>query len=409
MPKVLGLMQASFKGVQFEVENADLDVGRRVQVFEYPQRDDPYTEDLGKSARKLTFDAFVGGETYIQKMKALIQAVESKGAGQLVHPWLGTMQVIATGASKPQFGIGAKHAKITLEFVEVGKQQFPSSSKILSTLCGKAADLLKDTAIGGFVKDFSLDGVQDFVRDIVGENVAGMLSSEELKRFAENFPGMTAEIEEIATMATTLLANPREGADIIAGILSIGGYSDYVASWSRIASMASTIANSSTFSGKSSRVALSYTTRAKIDASISAAAALIRTVIVANAVGASSNVGTELDRIDETAPIRAKSYDELIETRDAILSTLDSQMLVTADDDVYQALADARTAVFQDLTERAESAARLTEVTPVAVMPALVLSYDFYGDAGRDAEIIERNAIRHGGFVPSKPLKMMLQ
>ena len=251
--------------------------------------------------------------------------------------------------------------------------------------------------------------MQDFVRDIVGENVAGMLSSEELKRFAENFPGMTAEIEEIATMATTLLANPREGADIIAGILSIGGYSDYVASWSRIASMASTIANSSTFSGKSSRVALSYTTRAKIDASISAAAALIRTVIVANAVGASSNVGTELDRIDETAPIRAKSYDELIETRDAILSTLDSQMLVTADDDVYQALADARTAVFQDLTERAESAARLTEVTPVAVMPALVLSYDFYGDAGRDAEIIERNAIRHGGFVPSKPLKMMLQ
>jgi prophage DNA circulation protein len=40
-------------------------------------------------------------------------------------------------------------------------------------------------------------------------------------------------------------------------------------------------------------------------------------------------------------------------------------------------------------------------------MPALVLAYDYYGDASRDSEIIERNNVKHGGFVPSEPLKML--
>ncbi|MCG5030745.1 hypothetical protein MAF45_04705 [Mesosutterella sp. OilRF-GAM-744-9] len=85
----------------------------------------------------------------------------------------------------------------------------------------------------------------------------------------------------------------------------------------------------------------------------------------------------------------------------------DSEMLKTEDDDVYRALVNARAAVWGDLTIRAESRARLIDYSPSEVMPALVLAYDYYGDATRDSEIVERNNIRRPAFVPARALKLL--
>lgn len=43
------LQDASFRGVPFKVEEESAGTGRRVETHEYPNRDKPYTEDLGKS------------------------------------------------------------------------------------------------------------------------------------------------------------------------------------------------------------------------------------------------------------------------------------------------------------------------------------------------------------------------
>ncbi len=43
------LQDASFRGVPFKVEEESTGTGRRVETHEYPNRDKPYTEDLGKS------------------------------------------------------------------------------------------------------------------------------------------------------------------------------------------------------------------------------------------------------------------------------------------------------------------------------------------------------------------------
>ncbi len=42
------LQDASFRGVPFKVEEESAGTGRRVETHE-PERDKPYTEDLGKS------------------------------------------------------------------------------------------------------------------------------------------------------------------------------------------------------------------------------------------------------------------------------------------------------------------------------------------------------------------------
>ncbi len=43
--------QAFFRGVPFYVERAELEAGRRLQVHTFPNRETPYTEDLGRLPR----------------------------------------------------------------------------------------------------------------------------------------------------------------------------------------------------------------------------------------------------------------------------------------------------------------------------------------------------------------------
>ena len=136
-------------------------------------------------------------------------------------------------------------------------------------------------------------------------------------------------------------------------------------------------------------------------------ASLLRQVMISNAVGAVANVGTSLDRASESSAVKVMAYDDLIAMRDTLLQTIDEEMFKTDSDEVYQALLDCRASVFKDLTTKAESQARLFEITPTGVFPALVIAYDIYEDAGRDLEIVGRNNIVRPGFVPVAPLKLL--
>ena len=59
------LRQASFRGAQFEVDDVDASGGRRLVKHEYPLRDVPYAEDMGRKAREYSVKAFiVQGRSY---------------------------------------------------------------------------------------------------------------------------------------------------------------------------------------------------------------------------------------------------------------------------------------------------------------------------------------------------------
>jgi prophage DNA circulation protein len=78
-------------------------------------------------------------------------------------------------------------------------------------------------------------------------------------------------------------------------------------------------------------------------------------------------------------------------------------------DAAFAAFSDLRSKVNQDITSKMRNASRLRDYTPLEVMPALVLAYDLYEDPARDAEIAARNKIRHPGFVPVRPLKVLTE
>ncbi|SEK49587.1 Mu-like prophage DNA circulation protein [Pseudomonas agarici] len=86
------LLPASFRGVPFWVDQAKIPVGQKGQLHEYPQRDQPFFEPLGQQAKIHTLTAFIVGTDCLEQRDKLLEALE-QGSGELVHPWLGRMQV----------------------------------------------------------------------------------------------------------------------------------------------------------------------------------------------------------------------------------------------------------------------------------------------------------------------------
>ena len=68
--------KASFRGVEFYIDGAELGTGRRGPVHKYPGRDVPYREDTGCEAREFPVEAHVVGDDYLTQKESLLKALE---------------------------------------------------------------------------------------------------------------------------------------------------------------------------------------------------------------------------------------------------------------------------------------------------------------------------------------------
>ncbi|MCU0839654.1 MAG: DNA circularization N-terminal domain-containing protein [Rhodospirillales bacterium] len=121
-----GLRPASFRGVPFHVREADVGRGRRIAVHQYPGRDEPYAEDLGRAARTYTITAFVLPPDPLARAARLADALEAPGAGTLVLPWRTDAQVVCTGAAERYETQAGGLVVFTLQFTEAGERRYPA-------------------------------------------------------------------------------------------------------------------------------------------------------------------------------------------------------------------------------------------------------------------------------------------
>lgn len=393
----LDLRPASFRGVGFEVDASELGAGRRNQLHEYPQRDKPYVEDLGRATRELSFDAFVVGPDYVAQATRLLAALESPGPGTLVHPWLGTLTVSLKDLGKVSFSAALGQARFSLSFIESGELTFPSTGTATQAQSRIAAGTLETAAGDSFASKFSVKGVQDFVSAAASGNLGSMLGIVSEGRLGAML-GYANSLAATATAAIALVTNPATLGLKLLGALGLSGLASTVAAWSSVVRGLARLSGSADLAPPAAPAV--YTpSRQQAWTNQSAVNAIGRQALIAQAVGASSLVGTAADT---TRP----SHAEMMAVRNELIAAIDAEAL-QADDGVYDALMAARAAVWADLTTRARDSARLTTLTPAETMPALVLAYDAYEDAVREAELVARNAIRHPGFVPARPLNLL--
>lgn len=386
------LQPASFRGVKFKVDTAEMKFGRRNVVHEYPFRDEPYSEDLGKRAREYSFNAYIIGGNYFGARDSLIKAIEGdKSPGTLIHPTLGRKNVVPKDCSVNYSNREGGIEYFTLTFIEAGEKKFPNSKFNLSSLVGLRAQSLIDTATGYFDRVFTVTNFIDQVTNDAVSMVGGFNS-------------------------------------LIDRAIGLGGLLDpfYSAFKSTFGDWKSTftslIPNSSSFSvGLSNQVTGLSTIFSTPKAKIKAQKQLL-------------TFGNSFKSIPQTTPTniqRAKNQDvlvsfvrtlaisqiavavtdiefpsrqEAIEERNKTAEILDDEILSAGDtgkDEVYKALDDLRVVLMQEINERAILLPNLKSIRNFDSIPALVLSSHLYDDASRDQEIVDRNRVRNPLFLPS--------
>jgi prophage DNA circulation protein len=129
---------ASFRGVQFEALDESAESGRRVAVFEYPRRELPGSLDLGRKARRYTIAGYIAAA----QAPLLAAALETPGAGLLIHPAAGAVSVVVESYTQSTSTRDVRHAYFDLAFVESGDPElivFVDATAGLTDAAGAAA------------------------------------------------------------------------------------------------------------------------------------------------------------------------------------------------------------------------------------------------------------------------------
>lgn len=147
---------ASYKGVEFFVENASRGSGRRGVEWEFPKRDDPYFEDLGRRARVWSITGYVLGSDYKGKADALQRALESKGAGTLQHPTMRTMRVVCILFTRHERKMVGGYAEFEMQFAEAGAAMNGRGSEDTAAAVSDAAKQTSVNSIGSAVQQSNI-------------------------------------------------------------------------------------------------------------------------------------------------------------------------------------------------------------------------------------------------------------
>jgi prophage DNA circulation protein len=138
--------QASFRGATFKVEADGRASGRRVALHEYPKRNAPYAEDMGRRAVRHTVEGYQIGPDYLGPRDQLIRALEEDGPGMLVHPLLPRMMVMVDHYAVNESRERGGYCSFTMTFTEAGSIDGVSGSENTQAAVGDGASALEGAA-----------------------------------------------------------------------------------------------------------------------------------------------------------------------------------------------------------------------------------------------------------------------
>lgn len=381
--------EASFRGVAFKVDSHEVEGGRRGETYEYPQRDEPYAEDLGRRARRYNIDAYLVGPDYDRARDQLLDALEAAGPANLVHPYLGTRRVQVRDFRIRESTRDGGLAVFRITFDEAGQNQAPAASvdtaSAVDAAASSAATAAQAAATSGLLAGApgwitaaaavlvvaaadGFDAALTQVTAVSGDRDALRRDTAQLRTGASSSvlapAQLASDVFGLATSLRLLPSSPREAFD---ALLSIG-----------------------TFDPVRGDIPATTPTRLRQAENERILLGLVRRSGLIEAARSAPSLPFD-------------SRDEAVATRDQITDALDEEILLAGDageDDVFQELGTLLATVSADLTERGASLRRIQRLTLPATTPALVVSHRLYQDASLDQEIVARNRVRHPGFVP---------
>lgn len=382
------LREGSFRGVKFKVDATDDTAGgRRTVGHTYPGRDKPYIEDMGQKHNDFRVDAYLVGPDYMEARDALLEATTEPGPGELVHPYLGTKQVVCTGCKLRHTQSEGGMVRVSLSFEETGERRFPKASADQASALDGAAKATQDAAQDSFSDGFDVAGFPQFVADSATGLVGGL--SDKLGEITGGLSGIpgavasfSASVSKLKSDAKNLIDSPSK----LAGRIS-AAFGQLTDAYGKSPDTVSALNKAAEFGDDVPAIQETTSTRQQQSANQKALFDLVKSVALSESVRHASAVEFESRAAAEA-------------TRDNLVNRLDDRMENTDSDAEFLALQDLRARLSLSVPSENERLPVLLEYTPPVSTPALVVAYSIYGDATRADEIAARNEIKHPGFVP---------
>ncbi|MEQ4340159.1 DNA circularization N-terminal domain-containing protein [Pseudomonas syringae] len=464
------LLPASFRGVGFFIEKAVVPAGRKGQLHEFPQRDEPYFESLGKQSKVHTLTGFIVGPDCFEQRDRLLQALEQEGAGELVHPWLGRVQVQVGECGVTHNLSEGGLVRLDLKFYPANPLKFPVSTLNTRRQLLGASESLLDSALRRYR---SVMATVDAVRiniQALRSALSGVFATiqRQFTPFMTIYSDVTALVHSlvnapltVSTLFTTFFASfdgDSRRARRANGTSSIGGASTGTNAGSGSGSSTGGGSGSGSASGSNGTAASSAAARSGSNGGVSSVETVdYRSVISEatqqaeavsgiNLVSQSSGLDTgvtaqaaanlvqdallvKVAKIVASMPVATTvmpltvvpSLDQQVTqalqrvdvpVADDVIELRDTlssaiwEASLKADPEHYLALNTLRQALIRHLNAVAASGVRLVDMKVSESLPALVLAYRRFGDASRAQEIVQRNRLAHPGFVPPGTLKI---
>lgn len=380
---------ASFRDVAFHVATGERAGGRNVVVHRFPFSEaPPYTEDTGLKGRTYAVEGYVIGDDYLERLDALLRALEQPGTGQLSHPYFGVRTVAVESVRVRQSSQEGGMATLAMEFVESSATP-PSPAATIDTLAQAASAIaaMKAAASGVFAAAAIAAGVTDSAAPAFGAVDAV------LNRFANS---MQAALRGAAVAPAARAAFERALTAPTVFPSQFAVAADYFPAWleSLFVAAAGALLADDAFVADPVGVVLSLYDVVELssEASDEEIATFEATRLLAQRFALASSAGAVLTRDFE-------SYDDAVDGRGSVIDAIDAH-IADSTDDTYAQLVDLRIAVAAAVPGVDSSLPRLQLHTPPLTVPSLVLAHRLYGDVDDESAVVTRNKVRHPAFVP---------
>lgn len=385
------MLPAQFRDAAFFIDGHEGEIGRRVAVHEFPGRDAPLTEDLGRKARLFSMEAFVIGPEYMTARDMLLRACDLEGPGQLSHPYLGKMTVTLLECKVTETTKQGGMARFALKFVEVLDRLFEVKKASTPDQVRSKAAVVFESANAAFQAKYNTAKKPD----VVARGAAGALgglagavaaAASTVRAGLAPLAELQRQVDDVRAAVGTLVYAPASVAQAAAGMVQ-----QLVRSVANGPADALSLAKTLWRFG-SLRMAPSY-------GSVTAAAAASNAVEFAVFVRAAAITEAAI----ALASLEFDSYDAAAAQREEFGAVVDELLDATTDDATFDAMRGLRAEVLRDISARGAVLARLARVTLQEVQPVMVVAQQVWGDGGRGDEILSRNAARvmHPLFAPT--------
>lgn len=137
---------AYFRSAIFFIEASNENGGRRVAMHEYPKRNTPYAEDMGRAARIFQVQGFLIGPFYHELKDTLVAALEEDGPGRLRLPMMYLRQDIQVMVQSYSVTESREHGgfcALNMSFCEYGNPRFRTTVNTASEI-DKAASSVEN-------------------------------------------------------------------------------------------------------------------------------------------------------------------------------------------------------------------------------------------------------------------------